>query len=206
MQLPKIKIYTGKISEWTEIFENEDKPETVCGRMLLLYGLLQRKEKCMFDKADTPKEAYQILKGLLKYGPHGKPDFRENRGIYFNISHSGMYAACALSEIPCGVDIEQIKEIRNQRIFEKVLSETEMRQVFSEKDKTAAFYKYWTRKESCLKLTGQGITVDLREVPRPIWHEDFVLQEGYAGCISADAECEVIYEQVFPTCLLKIFS
>lgn len=73
-------------------------------------------------------------------------------------------------------------------------------------DQAAAFYKYWARKESFLKLTGQGITVDLRGISKPVWQEDFTLKEVYAGCISADTECQVTYEHILPFDLLKFFS
>ena len=73
-------------------------------------------------------------------------------------------------------------------------------------DKTTVFYKYWTRKESFLKLTGQGITVDLREISKRVWYEDFTLKEAYAGCISADTKCQATYEHILPFDLLKFFS
>ncbi len=206
MEQPQIKVYIGQISQWIELCKGEDRAETVCGKLLFLYGLLQKEEGYELFMADTPKEAYHKLKECFEYGVHGKPRLSDIPQIHFNISHSGAYAVCALSKVPCGIDIQEKKDLKNQRIFEKILSEKERKEVLSAVDKTAAFYKYWTRKESFLKLTGRGITVDLREIPRPVWYEDFAPQEGYAGCISADTECEVIYEYVLPSCLLKFFS
>lgn len=156
--------------------------------------------------ADTLTEAYQKLKKQLVYGTHGKPALSDSFAPHFNISHSGKYAVCALSELPCGIDIQEKKRLKNQRIFEKVLSKKEQNEVRLSTDKKASFYQYWARKESFLKLTGQGIIVDLREIPKPVWYEDFVLGQDYAGCISADAKCEVIYEHILPSHLLKFFS
>lgn len=206
MEKPQIKIYIGEIDQWTELCNAEDRAEGVCGKLLLLYGLLQQKEWYELFMADTLKEAYHNLKEYLVYGTHGKPALLGKSAPHFNISHSGNYAVCALSEIPCGIDIQKKKELKNRHIFEKILSTKEQNEVFLSKDKTSAFYKYWTRKESFLKLTGQGITVDLRKIPKPAWQEDFALQEDYTGCISADRECEVIYQPVLPSCLLKFFS
>lgn len=39
----------------------------------------------------------------------GKPAFREERNLHFNISHSGGYAVLAYGEAPLGVDIECVK-------------------------------------------------------------------------------------------------
>lgn len=206
MKLPQIKIYIGKVSQWTEFYKGEDRLETVCGKFLLLYGLLQKKEECKIFMADTPQKAYFKLKEQLQYGSYGKPKLLNVSEIHFNISHSGKYAVCAISKVPCGIDIQEKKELKNQRIFDKTLSEAEQKEIFAKEDKTDAFYGYWTRKESYLKLTGQGLTVDLRELPTPTWYEDFILQKDYKGCISADTECKTSYEYISPSCFLKCFD
>lgn len=206
MEQTQIKIYIGEIDKWAGIYQAEERAETICGRLLLLYGLFRLKEGQELFLADTLTEAYQKLKKQLVYGTHGKPALSDSFAPHFNISHSGKYAVCALSELPCGIDIQEKKRLKNQRIFEKVLSKKEQNEVRLSTDKKASFYQYWARKESFLKLTGQGIIVDLREIPKPVWYEDFVLGQDYAGCISADAKCEVIYEHILPSHLLKFFS
>ena len=206
MEQAQIKIYIGEIDKWAGIYQAEERAETICGRLLLLYGLFRLKEGQELFLADTLTEAYQKLKKQLVYGTHGKPALSDSFSPHFNISHSGKYAVCALSEVPCGIDIQEKKELRNHRIFEKILSEKEQDEVLFSTDQAAAFYKYWARKESFLKLTGQGITVDLREISKPVWQEDFTLKEAYAGCISADTACQVTYEHILPFDLLKFFS
>ena len=206
MEQAQIKIYIGEIDKWAGIYQAEERAETICGRLLLLYGLFRLKEGQELFLADTLTEAYQKLKKQLVYGTHGKPALSDSFSPHFNISHSGKYAVCALSEVPCGIDIQEKKELRNHRIFEKILSEKEQDEVLFSTDQAAAFYKYWARKESFLKLTGQGITVDLRGISKPVWQEDFTLKEVYAGCISGDSECQVTYEHILPFDLLKFFS
>lgn len=206
MEQAQIKIYIGEIDKWAGIYQAEERAETICGRLLLLYGLFRLKEGQELFLADTLTEAYQKLKKQLVYGTHGKPALSDSFSPHFNISHSGKYAVCALSEVPCGIDIQEKKELRNHRIFEKILSEKEQDEVLFSTDQAAAFYKYWARKESFLKLTGQGITVDLRGISKPVWQEDFTLKEVYAGCISADTACQVTYEHILPFDLLKFFS
>lgn len=206
MKRPQIKIYIGEIDQWAELCSAERRAESVCGRLLLLYGLFQNKAGYELFMANTPEEAYYRLEEQFVYGSHGKPALLGNTAPYFNISHSGKYAVCALSEVSCGIDIQEKKELKNQRVFEKSLSEKEQNEMLLSTDQAAVFYKYWTRKESFLKLTGQGLLVDLREIPQPVWYEDFVLGQDYAGCISADVECEVSYEHIIPSHLLKIFS
>lgn len=206
MERPQIKIYIGEIDQWAKLCNTEERAETICGRLLLLYGLLEQKKEQELFSANTLTEAYYKLKEQLVYGAHGKPAFWGSSASHFNISHSGKYAVCALSEVPCGIDIQEKKELKNRRIFEKILSTKEQSEALLSTDKTTVFYKYWTRKESFLKLTGQGITVDLREISKPVWYEDFTLKEAYAGCISADTKCQTTYEYILPFDLLKFFS
>lgn len=206
MEQPQIKIYIGEIHQWAKLCNVEERAESVCGRLLLLYGLLEQKGGREFLETDTLIEAYHKLKEQLVYGTHGKPALWGNSVPHFNISHSGKYVVCALSEVPCGIDIQEKKELKNHRIFEKILSPKEQNEALLSIDKTAVFYKYWTRKESFLKLTGQGITVDLREISKPVWYEDFILEKAYVGCISADIECRTVYEYILPFDLLKFFS
>lgn len=206
MERPQIKIYIGEIDQWAKLCNTEERAETICGRLLLLHGLLEQKKEQELFSANTLTEAYYKLKEQLVYGAHGKPTFFGSSAPHFNISHSGKYAVCALSEVPCGIDIQEKKELKNRRIFEKILSPKEQNEALLSTDKTTVFYKYWTRKESFLKLTGQGITVDLREISKPVWYEDFTLKEAYAGCISADIKCQTTYEHILPFDLLKFFS
>ena len=95
---------------WAGIYQAEEKSrKQYDGRLLLLYGLFRLKEGQELFLADTLTEAYQKLKKQLVYGTHGKPALSDSFSPHFNISHSGKYAVCALSEVPCGIDIQEKK-------------------------------------------------------------------------------------------------
>ena len=49
--------------------------------------------------------------GAYYYGEHGKP-MRRNEEICFNLSHSGKYVLCAVSDMEIGCVIEKIKEVK----------------------------------------------------------------------------------------------
>ena len=53
---------------------------------------------------------YGITGLELKKTPSGKPYFADSTGkeadFHFSISHSGNIAACAIGNIPCGIDVE----------------------------------------------------------------------------------------------------
>lgn len=90
---------------------------------------------------------------------YGKPYF-PNSGLSFSLSHSSHYAACALSDVPIGLDI-QILTGCEERLVRRFFTACEQEHVFSAKDRDAAFTALWCRKESYLKAIGQGLRVPL---------------------------------------------
>ncbi len=101
---------------------------------------------------------------LFQCTSHGKP-FIEKSGIEFNVSHSGdwvLFAFTRLDEI--GVDIEHIRPISNMRDLAKqnfAASEFACWEASPEEDRTEAFYRCWTRKESFIKAIGEGLSCPL---------------------------------------------
>lgn len=61
--------------------------------------------------------------GAYCYGEHGKP-MRRNEEVCFNLSHSGKYVLCAVSETEIGCDIEKIKEVK-WKLAKRFFSEKE---------------------------------------------------------------------------------
>lgn len=98
----------------------------------------------------------------FSYGKHGKPYFKEYPDIYFNISHCKAGIACVVNNAPVGIDIEQIHF--DKVIAENVLSHEELKIVQNSKFKEQEFIKYWTMKESYLKLIGIGIIDDMKNI------------------------------------------
>jgi 4'-phosphopantetheinyl transferase len=98
----------------------------------------------------------------LKYTEFQKPYFDET--ISFNISHSGEYVICAISEtIQLGVDLEEIKEIPIED-FTNLFARQEWDEVIDGENKLQAFYTLWTKKEAFLKAVGCGLSQPLNEV------------------------------------------
>ena len=94
----------------------------------------------------------------------GKPSLA-GYPLEFNLSHSGDYAALAVSNEPVGVDIEDISKIADcEGIARLVLADVE-RARFGRLPgtlKPGAMLSMWTRKEAVLKATGAGFSVDPR--------------------------------------------
>ena len=78
--------------------------------------------------------------------------------FFFSLSHSGEYAACVVSDVPVGVDIQQKRETRAniaRRFFQ--CEEAERIEKQPREKQTDMFFRYWTGKESYLKLKGEVI-------------------------------------------------
>ena len=131
------------------------------------------------------------------YDIHGKPDFAD-ASWHFNLSHSGEYVCLVTDNNPVGVDIQQMRPLKNYHLAERFFSEKELAKMESctnEGEKVDCFYDIWVKKESYAKLTGEGIgkTVGLDTEDtnlQVIWH-GFVCPEGYrmAVCAAKNAEC-----------------
>ena len=94
--------------------------------------------------------------------PEGKP-YLLGTDLHFSLSHSGSFAACALSDHPVGLDLER-RGRRRDALLRRSFSPAEQNLVRAVEDPDLLFTRLWTGKESYVKATGQGILSPLREI------------------------------------------
>ena len=110
------------------------------------------------------REEYGINEApLFEYSEHGKPAIVGHPEIFFNMSHCRSVAACVVASSPVGVDVEDVREFK-ESLARYVLNTDEYAAVMSSSSPDKEFIRLWTMKESYLKLTGEGITRDLKSV------------------------------------------
>lgn len=97
-----------------------------------------------------------IAQQEFAYTEYGKPYLSDYPDVHFNISHSGEYVVCAVSDKPIGVDIQKISEY-NSDVAKRVCNEKELEQIENSSDKASEFTKLWTQKEAVFKMHGTGI-------------------------------------------------
>lgn len=99
---------------------------------------------------------------LFKRNQYGKPCFKKNPNFQFNLSHSGQWVVCIVSNVPVGIDIEEIKPI-DLGIAIRFFTKEEIEDLFSlvEPERLVYFYDLWTLKESYIKALGKGLSVPL---------------------------------------------
>ncbi len=121
---------------------------------VLAYLLLKRELKEEYGLTVNP---------LFEYGEHGKPTIVGHPEIHFNMSHCREAVACAVSTRPVGVDVESIGRYK-ESLVRYTMNDDECRRIFEAKLPEVEFIRLWTMKEALLKLTGEGISNDMKEV------------------------------------------
>lgn len=101
---------------------------------------------------------------VIGYGEDKKPYLRDFPGIHFNLSHSGSLAMAVFADCEVGCDIEKVA-VPDMRVAYRFFAAGEveaLKGVEGEK-LTEYFFRFWTLKESFLKVTGKGIRMPLDE-------------------------------------------
>lgn len=116
-------------------------------------------------------------------------------GEYFSLSHSGEYVICSVSDMPIGVDIQQVVSV-SDRVIGRFCTEREKIWLDGCRDKSKSAIKLWTLKESYLKASEKGLAdvfksefaiSDSNEVSGPIGYS-FSLYESIEGYVVAVCE------------------
>lgn len=132
------------------------------------------------------KELLALIEGPIMepeygYGGKGKPYFKDYP-IQFNLSHSGEYVFCGVSEQEIGVDIQEMRNAKEVSLARRFFSEGEcamLEYCENDEERSQMFFRMWARKEAYGKLTGQGIAgilnkdlwIDGSEKEKLIWEE-----------------------------------
>ena len=134
----------------------------------------------------------------LDYGKNEKPYIQGNE-IFFNLSHSGNMAVCAVSKNEIGVDIEQI-ERADFKIAKRIFTKGENIRIKNTLDKNSSFIRYWTLKESYMKYCGSGLSIAPKDIEIEFYDNiphykdlDFFEYEieGYRLALCGDCEAEI---------------
>lgn len=159
-----------------------DKKRCASAYMLLVTGM---------------KHEYRKSPPEFVIGEFGKPFFADENNIFFNLSHSGDFAVCAISDQCIGVDVqERINSFDG--VDEFFLSVNEKTLLDEAEDPVELFTKIWTVKESYFKYTGMGIPNDSESYDifanhsffseKALFMETHKLERGYVSICSKKKE------------------
>ena len=110
------------------------------------------------------REEYGITENpVFDYGEHGKPTIVGHPEIHINLSHCREAAVCAVSSRPVGIDVESISRYKDS-LAEYTMNASELRKIKEAENPEEEFIRLWTMKEAVLKLSGEGISNDIKDV------------------------------------------
>ena len=149
----------------------------------------------------------------LVYNEFGKPSLKR-KDIFYNISHSGKYVTCAISNKIVGIDIQKHIEKFEEIISFFSISEKEyLASIPFQKLLIKEFFKIWTVKESYVKFLGRGLykeldsfslfldkkkIIDEGRIVKDILYKNFSISEEYTMSVvaSSDDSYEIRYVAV----------
>lgn len=117
--------------------------------MTFLYGYRQET-----GRADTPDFAI---------AEDEKPYLADYDDIYFNLSHCNQAAVCMLGRRPVGIDIQEVRSVRDS-FLDKICSERERSRITMAPNPEAEFTRIWTEKEAISKYTGEGVFRNVSQI------------------------------------------
>ena len=166
-----------------------------------------RREKIARYRFDSDK-LRSLVAGLLirratgdreiTFGEHDKP-YLADGSLYFSVSHSGDIVVIATDDSELGVDVEAVPSPDRLKIADRFYHPTERGYVHDSDDPERAFCRIWTRKESYLKCTGEGISTDLTAfdtLSEPLT-ERIVTRDLDGYCISVCSSHPIIESGVY---------
>lgn len=182
-----MKIYSCNITTVSETELNEwfaamgeERKESV----LRLQNANKRKAKIAADRLCrlAISEFCGIDSKSIKFGlsEREKP-FAVNCNVNFNISHSGDWVICAVSENEIGIDIEKKRHV-NPRAAEKFACTGELEYISSHEN---GFFEIWTLKEAYFKCIGTGLGADIKTV-------SFEINDNNIKCSENGFDCSFI--------------
>lgn len=91
----------------------------------------------------------------LSKNEYGK-EYLKNSDLHFNLSHSGDYVVCAVSDAEVGIDTEFLSDA-DLTVAEKCFTNYEYKMLQNSQNIRSDFFRLWTLKESFVKKIGMGM-------------------------------------------------
>ena len=153
-QLLKNMVSEEKRKQASRFYFINDAKRCICGELLLKYSLLE-----VYD---------ELIDIEISYNKFGKPYISNKKNFFYNISHSGKWVVLAYGDTEIGIDIEEIKDGREE-IADSFFTDEEKSFIYKAtgRERSKRFTKVWTLKESYIKYLGTGLSTRLNSFTIP---------------------------------------
>lgn len=158
---------------WERLRNEKSRQESLCAGLLYAYALERR--------GVSAGEEVVLL-------PAGKPVLRDRTDVFFSLSHSGRYILCAVSGAAVGADVQERRDVRESMSRRFHPAERRWLESVAPRERQAAFFRLWTRKEAWVKAVSGERTLSLAEEdvihpPAGLFFREYELPEGYAAAV-----------------------
>lgn len=85
-------------------------------------------------------------------GPHGLPRIEGRDDVHVSLAHSRGWVAAIAADRRCGIDVENVVELRRVGVVRAALTHMESAWIDESADQIDAFAQVWVRKESLVKV------------------------------------------------------
>lgn len=109
------------------------------------------------DKYEMLERIKGIKKEDLVFKENGKPYVKSNP-FYISFSDSKQYQLLVIAEFEIGCDIQYLTY--NEKVLNRVCNNQEKALILDDE----SFTEMWVKKESMIKATGDGLSVDLKKI------------------------------------------
>ncbi|MBR2980641.1 MAG: 4'-phosphopantetheinyl transferase superfamily protein, partial [Odoribacter sp.] len=164
-----LKVFYSRISDYIGLSEQillEKVSEETQNIVRTFQNEKMRRQKCIGEAMTRILiERYGALRSgeyaIIK-NEHGKPYIQALNPLYYNLSHSGDFLVCAISDKEVGIDIQQMGK-EKPHLVERYFHPHEIEKLKNTpiEERISLFYRYWAAKESYLKYRGTGLSGSL---------------------------------------------
>lgn len=199
-----VKLYYAEITKLYDEKCFEEKIKQVKeNRQVRILEYCQKKDRCRSLAASLLLKMALEKEGICYEGvcfveePGGKPKLLKNR-LFFNLAHAQDLAVCVISDQEVGVDVERKdrlegrKQNRKLQIAKKILTPEEWILWKKAGCQTEELISVWTKKESYVKMTGKGLTVNLTTIDTlsNAFYQQIVVEDTYMISVCTALEDE----------------
>ena len=117
--------------------------------------------------------------------------------IHYNISHSGKYVVCVMADREVGIDIQEHREAKYERILDRLVPAEMVPKILESENMVKEFYDQWVLREAYIKWTGEGFSRELKTIPMDRGGYAFLdIDQDYSCAVWAGETPEIIVKQV----------
>lgn len=180
-------IHNYKLINYINYKQSDDKKRCLYGELLVNYVINTNFKNTYFDK--------QII-----FSDYGKP-LLACSNLHFNISHSGNWVICCVSDNSIGVDIEKITNFNWHNISKRFFSDFENKYISNSKNSLNTFFKFWTMKEAVIKYYGRGVDSTIKNI------NFFPINNNLSKAFYKDTICNNIFSfYIEPTYIISVYA